>query len=395
MVANLSVEADNAISRGDYYVAAIHLLTLLGNPGIDEKIQSITGKVSGGLMMESSPPYFNSFLLRDGLQVPNWPENVSRILQVSPDGAGAIIRSNYDNVHSFFLEFATGAMTELDNYEPRPSPDLNWLIYTDLYDGAKIQNRPKGTETDLCVPYNSVFRWSSDSKTLIVNTGESQTVVLIDIPSLSCQEVQIPGLDWGTDVLYSNTTHQFTLILPGSYSAQKPAELLVANADGSSIKKITDLPVMDHDNHSPTFLSPDGTTLYLDGYVVSTLSGTYAKTIGNAIAWVSGPPPANALPPIQLSVSPIEGPRGTRFSFSLLNGPPSQEVVWYIDDFNQENQDQVGSQRPELDAQGSLNDLNHEFGFDTGLQTEAGIYYLHVLISNQEIAQVEFRITEP
>ena len=45
MVANLSVEADNAISRGDYYVAAIHLLTLLGNPGIDEKIQSITGKV--------------------------------------------------------------------------------------------------------------------------------------------------------------------------------------------------------------------------------------------------------------------------------------------------------------------------------------------------------------
>lgn len=395
MVVGLSSDIDAAIVNGDYFVAAINLQKLFGNPGVDEKMESIAKFIPGGLIMEGTPPQFISFTDRSGIEIPNWPQNVSGIQNISPDGKTAMIHETYDNVHSFILTFSDGSLREIDLFETNTSPDQIWGVDRYASNTPSLVNFLTGERKDICSPQNNMLTWSSDSRTLVAMDGNSHSVHLINIPSMDCTEVSLPGLEWDNTVLFSPQTQQLVIILPGSFSAQKHGELLVANSDGSNIKKISDLPIMGREVEGRTFLSPDGSTLYIDGFIVSTKTGAYAKPMGNAIAWVEDPISTSAISDVQLLVSPKSGPRGTRFSFTLTGSSPNQEIVWFVTQSSESSLDQQAYIISNLNSTGGLTDVDGQFGFDTGLQNSAGDYFLHVYIAPAEIASAKFTITEP
>ena len=124
MVAGLTTETQQQIQDGDYYVAAVNLQTLLGNPGVDELIQQVAPYTPGGLVMEGTPPFYVAFANRDAVVLPNWPQNGLALLAIKSDGSQGVVREEYNSVSSFRVDFATGAWTPYDVYDPKPSPDL-------------------------------------------------------------------------------------------------------------------------------------------------------------------------------------------------------------------------------------------------------------------------------
>jgi hypothetical protein len=199
-------------------------------------------------------------------------------------------------------------------------------------------------------------------------------------------------VDWDTDVLLSPNNQQLIIILPGSYTSMEKSQLLVSNMDGTGIKKISDLPFYNYDYTA--LLSPDGNAIYAEGYVVSTRTGNYARTLYKAIAWLDNAPPSSALDGVQLTVDPTQGPRGTRFSFNLTGGPANQEVTWLVAQTTEREQN-MAYNKTILDATGALNDTQGQFGLDTGLSDAAGTYYLLVFIGDEKIGMASFTITEP
>lgn len=390
MVVNLSADIDKAIADGDYYVAAINLQKLLGNPGIDTKINSIASHLQGGLLYQGTPPYYMSFISRDAQPLPNWPQTASKLLGITLDGRRGMVNEDYNNVDSFFIDFQTGSMTRYESLEPRPSPDFKWTISTNLYEGAIAHNVETGQQVPLCSPWSSPYRWNRDSTKVVAIDGTKQIVYIMDIPSGNCKEVNLPGLNWETEVLLSPNNQQLIILLTGSFTSVTKSQLLVANVDGTGVKKIADMPFYG----SGMLLSPDGSAIYADGYVVSTRTGNFAKTLHPAIAWLDSAPPSSAPRTVQLSVEPPQGPRGTRFSFRLTGGPAGQEVAWLVSRSTDREQGMAYNET-NLDNTGSLTDTQGQFGFDTGLSTEAGTYYVLVYIANEKIGMASFAITEP
>lgn len=391
LVANMSADADKAIADGDYYVAAINLLSLLGNPGIDTKLNSIAGQVPGGLLYEGTPPFYMPFTSRDAQPLPNWPQTAGKLLGITLDGRQGMVNENYNNVETFFIDFSTGSLTAWGSDTPYPSPNLNWIVDPYGSETLAIQNVQTGQLIPLCSPQNNHYRWSRDSATLVAVDGNDQLVYLIDVPSGNCRQFNLPGVDWDTDVLLSPTNQQLIIILPGSSVSMDKSQLLVSNMDGTAIKKISNLPFYNYDDTA--LLSPDGNAIYAEGYVVSTRTGNYARTLNKAIAWLDNAPPSSALDKVQLTVDPTQGPRGTRFSFSLTGGPAGQEVAWLVARTTEREQG-MAYIKTILDATGSLSDTQGQFGMDTGLSDEAGTYYLLVYIANEKIGMVSFTITE-
>jgi len=392
MVTNMSADADKAIADGDYYVAAINLLTLLGNPGIDTKLNSIASHVPGGLLYEGKPPYYTSFTSRDAQPLPNWPQTASKLLGITLDGRRGIVNEDYNNVATFFIDFPTGSVTRWESDTPYPSPNLEWIVDPYGSQTLAVQNVQTGEQIPLCSRQNNRYRWSRDSSKLVAVDGNDQLVHIIDIPSGNCSQFKLSGLDWGTEVLLSPNNRQLIIILAGSFNSVTKSQLLVANVDGTGVKKIADMPFYDHD--SATLLSPDGNAIYAEGYVVSTRTGNFAKTLNNAIAWLDSAPPSSAPRTVQLTVEPPQGPRGTRFSFKLTGGPAGQEVAWLVSRSTEREQGMAYNET-NLDDTGSLTDTQGQFGFDTGLSTEAGTYYVLVYIANEKIGTASFKITEP
>ena len=255
-----------------------------------------------------------------------------------------------------------------------------------------VQNIQTGEQISLCSPQNNRYRWSRDSSKLVAVDGNDQLVYLIDIPSGNCSQFKLPGLDWGTEVLLSPDNQQLIIFLSGSFNSMMKSQLLVANIDGTGIKKIADMPFYDHEGG--TLLSPDGNAIYAEGYVISTRTGNFVKTLYPAIAWLDSAPPSAAPRNVQLTVDPPQGPRGTRFSFSLAGGPAKQEVTWAVSR-STEIEPGAAYNKINLDETGSLTDAQGQFGFDTGLSTDAGTYYLLVLIANEKIGTASFTVTEP
>lgn len=393
MVSNLTSDADKAISMGDYYVAAINLLSLLGNPGIELKLASISSYVPGGLLIQGDPPAFMSFTSRDTQPLPNWPQTASKLLGITLDGNRGVVNEDYNNVASFFIDFATGELTRLESIDPHPSPDLKWMILTDLYTGAIAHNVETDEQIPLCSPWSSPYHWSRDSSKVVAIDGTEQIVFIIEIPSGICNQVKLPGLDWDTEVMVS-PDNQLLIILPGSYGAQKKGQLLVANIDGTGIKKIADLPFMGRSVDSKALISPDGSAIYIEGFMVSTRTGNYAQTLFPAIAWLNNGPPAPSSRKVEIIVDPQQGPRGTRFSFSLTGGLGGQEITWLVSKTPDMEQG-ASCNTIILDGSGKMNDLQMQFGFDTGITTEAGVYYFLVYIGNVKISSATFTVTEP
>gem|GEM_PF-6190189 len=392
MVADMSADADQAIADGDYYVAAIGLLSLVGNPGVDSKLNSIAGQVPGGLLYEGTPPFFMPFTSRDSMSLPNWPQTASKLIGITLDGTRGMVNENYNNAKTFFIDFSTGALTPWESDTPYPSPDLKWIVDPYGSQTLAIQNVQTGQQIPLCSPQNNKYRWSRDATILLAVDGNDQLVYLIDVPSGNCRQFNLPGVDWDTDVLLSPDHQQLIIILPGSSLSMEKSQLLVANIDGTGIKKIADLPFYDYDNTA--LLSPDGNALYAEGYVVSTRTGNFARTLYHAVAWLDEPPPSSSLANLHLIVNPPQGPRGTRFSFSLSGGPSGQEVAWLVTRTTEREQG-MAYNISALDGTGSLNDTQGQFGMNTGLSEEAGTYYLLVYIANEKIGMASFTITEP
>jgi len=394
MVAGLTTETQQQIQDGDYYVAAVNLQTLLGNPGVDELIQQVAPYTPGGLVMEGMPPFYVAFANRDAVALPNWPQNGLALLAIKSDGSQGVVREEYNSVSSFRLDFTTGAWTPYDVYDPNPSPDLQWALHLDLWDGAYAYNVETGETIQLCSPYNNNYRWSRDSKRLVATDGNDQSVYIIDLPSGNCQQITLPGLDWDTDVLPSPDNEHLIIILPGSYGAQEYAQLLVSNLDGTGIKKIADLPFAGRDISGVTLVAPDGSAIYIDGYVISTRTGRYARTLWKAVVWLDYAPPTAVARQVTLTVTPENGPRGTRFAFRLEGAPAGQEIAWFVSTSAQWVES-LGYEIAEIGPDGILTDAEGQFGWDTGLSTNAGTYYVSVMIDKQIIASAAFEVTEP
>lgn len=394
MVTSLSAEADKAIAAGDYYVAATILLTLMGNPGVEAKVNSISSHVPGGLLYQGMPPYYMSFTSRDTIYLPNWPQNANELLGISLDSKRGMVDEAYNNVASFIIDFETGSLTRYNSRNPRPSPDMRWTVSTESWSGAVAVNIATGKTVPLCSPTSSPYRWSRDSSKLVAIDGNKQVVYIMDVASGSCNQVKLPGLDWDTEVLLSPNNQQLVIIVAGSYSAVKNGQLLVANVDGTGIKKIADMPFSGREPRSTALLSPDGSAVYVEGYVISTRTGNSARTLNKAIAWLDAPPPSNVSRDVQVIVDPQQGPRGTRFSFRLSNGPPGQEISWFVSP-TIEKEKVLAYKAVSLDSSGSLTDEQRQFGFDTGLTTDAGTYYVLIYIKSKRIGMAPFKVVEP
>lgn len=393
MVARLNA-ADQAIVSGDEYLAAVGLLPLYGQPLVDAKISRVAGAVPGGFVYEGIPPYFVSFVSPEKIPLANWPRFSSQLLAISLDGTRALVNDSRNEAKEYVLDIATGNL-ELFQVAGTPSRhSLEWVVSPVQGENLVIQNTRTQEKLALCAPANSHYRWSRDSAYLVATDGDTSMVYIINIPSTECEKVKLADLDWNAEVLLTPSAQTLVIILPGAYGSSKKSVLMTANRDGTGIKKVAELPSTGRAPGSEAILSPDGEALYLDGYLISLVSGAYVATGGNVIAWLSSPPPSAILRDIQLNVVPESGERGTKFAFEMTGLPVGQEVSWVILRDTTAEQGVVMVTR-RVDGTGTITAGKDDFYFKTGLGTEAGIYYLIVYQGVEQVGLKVFSVTEP
>ena len=380
---------------GDYYVKATGLLSETDFSAIQKKLGPIVGNVPGGLVFEGSPPYYVSFASHELIPLPFWPQNATHLLGITLDGKKGFVNENGNKGASLLIDFNTGALTSYPTTDPRSSPDADWIILPGQSTNAAIaRNIATAKDIPLCSPYISTYRWSLDSTKLLAINGGEQVVYITDLSAGNCTLVKLPGLDWNTEVLISPDNRKLIIVLPGDRQTGANGRLMTANLDGSGQKKIADLPFAGRESANVSLVSPDGSAVYVDGYVVDIYSGDYATTPYKAIGWLKGPPPANVVRNLQISVEPRQAERGKRFKFSMVGGPIGQEITWYLSRLP-DRQPAILKNIMRVDNNGSLNDNQKDFGFDTDLATEAGDYYIMVYIGDKKIGSGSFTITEP
>ena len=384
---------DNVV--GDYYVRAVGLLLDTANPHLPSEKNIDTVSIPGGLVFEGSPPYYESFSSHEIIPLPNWPQSATKLLGITTDGTKGFVNENHDDSDSFLIDFSTGALTSFPTTDPRPSPNGKWIILPGLSTGSAImRNIDTGQEVPLCSPLSGPYRWSMDSTKLLSINGIDHVVFITDLNTGNCKLVKISGLDWNTEVLMRPDDQQFYIILPGSGQTGTDGWLMTANLDGSGATKKSDLPFYGREPNSVALVSPDGTSVYVDGYVVDVASGDYARTPARALAWLKASPPSGVVRSLQIDVNPSRGERGTRFRFSMAGGPIEQEITWYVSRTSDKKSPLVSSTL-HLDQTGSLDDQQKEFGFDTGLPTDAGDYFILVYIGDKKIGSGSFSVIEP
>ncbi len=380
---------------GDYYVRATSLLSEIDFSIIQTQLRPIFANVPGGLVFEGSPPYYIAFASHETIPLSYWPQNATHLLGITLDGKKGFVDENGNDGVSLSIDFNTGALVSYPTKDPRPSSNTGWIILPGLSTNAAIvRNIGTGKDAPLCSPYNSTYRWSHDSTKILAINGSEQVVYITDVRAGNCTLVKLPGLDWHTEVLISPDNRKLIIILSGDKQAGTNGRLMTANLDGSGQKKISDLPFSGRESPQVSLVSPDGSAVYVEGYVVDMASGDYAKSPHTAIGWLKEPPPTGIIRNLQVSVEPRQAERGTRFRFNMVGGPIGQEVTWYLSRLP-DRQSAILKNTFRVDNNGTLNDNQKKFGFDTDLATEAGDYYIMVFIGDQKIGSGSFTVTEP
>ncbi len=389
-----------AIHDNEYYLAAAILRnTLSGQPTQPQSqsyLQQIAAHVPGGLITDGNPGTYYPFARAETVPMPHWPQDANHLVAASVDGQRGIFTKMYNNVETFIVDFASGTMVHYDQLEPIPSPNLDLTIRQDFSKDARVYDFRSQQETKLCAPYNSGFYWTRDSRTVVGVDGNTQTVYIIDTQSGTCPSAHIAGVVWDVEVFTSPDAQNLWIITPGSFSSQTKGQLLTAKPDGTGIKKVADLPFKGRKSKR-SLIAPDGSAIYVEGYLVSTRSGMAIPSASNAVAWVERDPPFAAPAQIKLTSSPSEGQRGTRFTFRLQGGPAGQEISWAVNTKPGQpyNSYPVASGKALLDQTGSLSDTNKQFGWSTDINTNATAYYLTVYINTRPIAEIPLKVTEP
>ena len=381
---------------GDFYVKATSLLSQTDFTIIQKNLSKIVGNVPGGLVFDGTPPYYQAFSSHAIVPLSFWPENAKHLLGITLDGKKGFVDENENKGASFKIDFSTGELTSYPTLDPRSSPDAAWIVLPGLSTNSAVARNTleAGADVPLCSPYTSTYRWSHDSKKLLAINGSEHLVYIIDMPTGNCSLVKLSGLDWNTEVLIAPDNQSLVIVLPGDKQNGVNARVMTAAIDGSSQKKISDLPTAGRNSSDISLVSPDGSSVYVDGYVVDLKTGDYAPTPAKAIGWLKSPPPSDVMHNLQISVDPLKAERGTRFRFKMVGGPIGQEITWYLSRLP-DKQNAISKNILRIGSNGALDDSQKTFGFDTELATEAGDYYVMVYIGEKKIGSGTFTITEP
>jgi len=365
-------QADDLVANQEYYLAASLVRTILSeDPNNDHAMalmKSIAGHVSGGLAVGSGVYYpfssAESITFVSGLH--------GALVRVSPDGQrGLIVNGENQDIYSI-VNLSDGSFMKID--KGIPSTDLTRV---ELYESpTKIKNISDGEIQEIdCSNYTSHDTWSQDSRFII--SGD----LIVDTESSSCRNINVPGLS-GTVVVDGE---KMWIVLPGNYQDVVKGQLFEANIDGSSLRKLADLPFTGRDDGSRTFLAPDSSAIYLsEGLLVSTRTGQIVSAVPNAIGWLETNPIIANIKQPQLTIQPESGPRGTLFSFSLEGGEPGLEVAMSIEPTS-------GGGMPIyfFDDNGKIEDdpnapsdaFSTTFGMPTDINTASGIYTVKIYAS--------------
>lgn len=390
----LLAEADRAIADEDYYIAAAILRGIVSRQPDNEqarvRLAQIARQVPGGLVIGGNSGVYLPFSDAEPYTFLDSTRG-AELLAVSLDGHLAFMKTNYT---TFVIDFTNGSYTLLDGVV---SPDFTKVVKI-TGDGITkgelggVYDRTTGDELFeiTCAAWNSTIQWMSDSRFIITVNGNSNSVAMIDSDDGNCETVSIPGLGWGSIAAIAPDSEHLLIITPGDSISMDHAKVFVANLDGRGIRQITKLPIFGLED-SYILMAPDRSTVYLpeEGILISTRTGRWNGTIAGAIAWIYGPPPQAVLPQATITVSPSQGPRGTRFIFNLSGGLPKQEVVWSV----------VGTEHSGwvafTDENGNL--VDDWFSWQTDINTPVGSYTVKVVDERDRspIAVASFSVTEP